>query len=415
MDLKAHFPFFTWLWRIFTWAWRKLTGRWARRAYFAVLLLLMFVGVIVRLQSYLMARRIQAVVRGLSEIRLDQTTEEQMKRMVPYLTQKEWGAGGISHRGFFAHISNESDRSRVPGSLTAIGLEGPMSFEARLFDLLGYRVISFDAWILVQDGKVVHIEYGLADNWVRPQYPGYVGYTVSARSAHSFWIDPRMPAPVSSEDDESPQYRPSGDANQLDVIYTVDAPPALTQHVFQLDLSCFWGIQGCADAREIAPDVWQDLRLIREETYRQLISGRCPDSIVEGRMKYLPDITVLLLQVTGSRRIEVNEEGNKTEDWFTDYRLKEAIRGQAFGPWNNIRLRKTIPSVQYPPSEMANQIYPETKVGTPVLFFGGSGFFGASKFYSCRFIPATASNLEIVRNTPVPPKRPEDAIPWGLQ
>lgn len=31
-----------------------------------------------------MVREIQAVLQGLSEIRLDQTTEEQMTRMVPY-------------------------------------------------------------------------------------------------------------------------------------------------------------------------------------------------------------------------------------------------------------------------------------------------------------------------------------------
>lgn len=42
-------------------------------------------------------------------------------------------------------------------------------------------------------------------------------------------------------------------------------------------------------------------------------------------MRYLPDVSVLLLEVTGSRRLEVNEEGGKAEDWFTDYKLKEAI------------------------------------------------------------------------------------------
>jgi hypothetical protein len=125
-------------------------------------------------------------------------------------------------------------------------------------------------------------------------------------------------------------------------------------------------------------------------------------------MRYLPDLTVLLLEVTGSRRIEVNEEGDETADWFTDYKLKEVIRGQSSGSWKNVRFRPTIPSPEDPTRRIANQIWPPTKIGTQVLFFGNI------KFYSCRIIPATSSALGIVRKTPVPPKRREDEIPMGL-
>jgi AraC-like DNA-binding protein len=52
--------------------------------------------------------------------------------------------------------------------------------------------------------------YGLANEWVRPQYAGYTGYIVSARSVHGFWLRRQIPFEISSEDDESPQYRPSG-------------------------------------------------------------------------------------------------------------------------------------------------------------------------------------------------------------
>jgi hypothetical protein len=125
-------------------------------------------------------------------------------------------------------------------------------------------------------------------------------------------------------------------------------------------------------------------------------------------MRYLPDVSVLLLEVTGSRRVEVNEEGGRAEDWFTDYALKEVIRGRNFGSWKNVRFQRTIPSPADPTRQIANQIWPETKIGSQVLFFGGLGFD------SCRFIPATQSALTIVRNTPVPTKRPEDQIPRGL-
>jgi len=78
---------------------------------------------------------------------------------------------------------------------------------------------------------------------------------------------------------------------------------------------------------------------------------------------------VSLLEVTGSRRTEVNEEGDRSEDWFTDYKLKESIRGKSTGPWRNIRFRRTISALDDPTKIMANQIWPETNIGTLVLYF----------------------------------------------
>jgi hypothetical protein len=209
-------------------------------------------------------------------------------------------------------------------ALSAVQSEELMLSLEHLAEWLGYRFMSFDASVLVQDGKVMHVDYGLANKWVRPQYADYTGYIVSARSVHGFWIDRQIPFLVSSEDDENPRYRPTGNASYLYVTYTDDAPPKLTERAFGLDLSCFWDLRGCYDARKIAPALWQDIQSIRRDTYQQLISERCPDSIVEGRMRYLPDVTVFLLEVTGSRRIEVNEEGDRAEDWFTDYKLRQA-------------------------------------------------------------------------------------------
>jgi hypothetical protein len=295
MAAKTQFPFTRWVVR-------ALTGRLARRIYLAILLFALFLTTTGRLRSYFMARKIKGVLRGLAEVRIDETTEEQLTKVVPYLTHKDWEVGGISHRVFYAQISNESD-ARLLG-LAAYGL----GRYGHLAGWLGYRFISFDARILVQDGKVSHAEYGLANGWERPQYPGYVGYIVSARSVHGFWLPHQVPFEVSSEDDESPQYRPRGGENGLYAIYTGDAPSQLTERAFRLNLSCFWSLRGCNDAREIAPALWQDVQAIQHATYQQLISENCPDSIIEGQMRYLPDITVLLLEVTGSRRVEVKEE-----------------------------------------------------------------------------------------------------------
>jgi hypothetical protein len=90
---------------------RAFTGRWARRIYVAILFLLLLVSAAGRIRSYIMARKIEAVLRGFAEIRLDQTTEEQLTKTVPYLAQKDWtDRGGALHHWFGVHISNESDR-----------------------------------------------------------------------------------------------------------------------------------------------------------------------------------------------------------------------------------------------------------------------------------------------------------------
>jgi hypothetical protein len=383
---------------------RPFTGRWARRFYLVILAFLFLVTAGGRLRSYIMARRIEAVLRGLAEIKLDHTTEAQLTKTMPYLTRKDWtDRDGVLHRWFLVHISNESDLWL--SWLFNLRVE----WLGHVADSLGYRFISFDGSVLVRDGKVTHVEYGLANQWVRPQFAGYTGYIVSARSVHGYWIDHRVHLLVSSQDDASPQYRPSGNASGLYATYTADAPSEGMQHVFQLNLRCFWGLRGCDDARDIAPGLWQDIQSIEHHTYQQLISGKCPDSIVEGRMRYLPDVTVFLLEVIASRRIVVNEEGDRAEDWFTDYKVKDAIRGKSTESWKSIRFRQTISALDDPTRIMANQIWPETKIGSLVLFFE------TPKFHTCRLIPATPSALEVVRKMPIAPKRAEDEIPWGLQ
>jgi hypothetical protein len=414
MSAKPHDPFFH---RMVA----TLAGCWARRVYVAVVLLFICLTTTARLRSYLMVRKIQAVLHGLADIRIDQTTEEQLLKTVPYLVGNNYKehVGASEERFYGVVISNEDDLIKLThGPLSSLFQVRSSDYGEPLalktLDWLGYRYLRFEVTLLVLDGRVSSLRYGIA-----PQigFPRQFFDIVSARSVHGFWLPRQMRFSVTSEEDESPQYRvkqnsvPSlvKEERALNVTFTNDAPPELTKRAFQLNLSCFWSLRRCDDVREIAPGLWQDAQAIQAATYKQLISERCPDSIIEGRMRYLPDISVLLLEVTGSRRVEVNEEGGKAEDWFTDYRLREVIRGRSSGSWKNVRFRRTIPSPMDVTHTMANQIWPSTEIGTQVLYFGGLDF------YSCRFIPATPSSLEIVRNKPVPTKRPEDEIPMGLQ
>ena len=96
------------------------------------------------------------------------------------------------------------------------------------------------------------------------------------------------------------------------------------------------------------------------------------------------------------------------EDWFTDYELKEEIRGHSLGSWKNIRFPRTVPSPVDPGQDIANQNWPQTKVGSKVLFFGNI------HFQSCQIIPVSPHALDTARKAALPSKRPEDQILEGL-
>ena len=303
---------------------RSITGRFARRLYAVLLLSLILLSAGARIRSALMARRIHAVLAGLEQVRIDQTNEAELLKTVPYLirNESEWHIGTSVARSYRVVISNEDDLKwlgRTPGfRLFASSAWGVWSLTA--FDKLGYwfgyRYLSFAAGVVVLDGKVSSVWYGIAPQSV---FPRAVGNILSVKSVHGFWEPYNMPIRVSSLDDESPQYRVRGDERSLSVIYTYDAPRGLTSNAFQVDLSCFWGLRGCLSAREMAPLLWQDKDAIEAATVSRLKSRTpCPDRVLAGRVRYLPDLNVELLEVANWRRENVNEEGGSGKQYITN-------------------------------------------------------------------------------------------------
>src|SRR4051794_25328874 len=90
---------------------RMLVGRLARRLSLALLLLLLIFTTGVRIRSVVLARRIQAVLSGLGQLRVDQTMEGQLLRSVPYLVREgDYPHGGFVERYYRVEISNQNDR-----------------------------------------------------------------------------------------------------------------------------------------------------------------------------------------------------------------------------------------------------------------------------------------------------------------
>ena len=279
--------------------------------------------------------------------------------------------------------------------------------------VLGWRHLSFGACVTISNGVVSGTSYGLEPD-VFLGWPA--DELVLVRSVHGFWM--RSPTvPVQSVDDENPDFRfgPvagqfswfAGSDSAIAVAYTTNAPREQISHAFWVDLRCFWGIRGCDSVRQVVPQLWADRLRIADSAAARLRSGNpCPDRILAGRARTLPDLNVALLEVVDSRSEEVNQEGDRTHEIVTDYRLREVIRGHPdASQLAAMHYRRTIAS---PTGEMPNPIGPSyPKPGDRFLFFSGA------RFDSCRIVPATPSAERAVRAAVPAARRREDQVGWG--
>jgi hypothetical protein len=406
---------------------RHASGRRARRLYFALVLLLVLFSGCLRVRSFLLTRRIHAVLSGLAQVRVDQTTEEQLLKTVPYLVRSggDKREGASVERVYFVQISNGElgpampwvpqflyelwPQRAGPGQMGRPEFATQSGLRARLAPPVIYRYCDGSGWSGVED--LVRHRAGCFLGWP-------ASYFVVAHSVHGFWAYRRQPVPVHSTDDQSPEYRfgsvagefsvLAGADSKIGVAYTSDAPRELVAHAFQVDLSCFWNIRGCASVRQVVPLLWADKQAIVTSTAARLASAHpCPDSLLAARVRYLPDLNVALLEAVRSRSEEVNREGDRSQETITDYRLKDVIRGRDDGQWTGIHYRPTIPSLFPPTIEMPNPIgRSNPKPGDLFLHFSGA------YFDSCRVVPATPSAESAVRTAVPAPRRKEDEVAW---
>ena len=405
-----------------SWVWRRFASPGARRIYLAIVILLFAVTAAARVRTYVLTRRIHSVLNGLERLRIDQTTENELLRTVPYLVRgrQDRPVGTSTERGYYVVISNEPDRLL----LDRFAFERPGEWLPRTWlftvaDWLGYRYLSFRARIVLLDEKVSSIAYGIAPEL---GFPIQVNEIVAVQSVHGFWSPYRRSIEVTSADDESPQYRiaggndPFGDGRRgrkqfLHTTYTFDAPVDLTSRAFRLDLSCFWSLRGCRSAGQLAPLTWQDKQAIDAATIARLQgAGPCPDKILAGRVRYLLDLDLLLLEITNSRTERINEEGQDLDEYYSDYRVVEKLRGNSQRTWNSVRSRDWIPS----PTDPTQRIFNLAR-NTPPGPGNRELMFTNLDYYSCALIPATPSALSIVRGAAQAPRRAEDESVSGLQ
>jgi hypothetical protein len=384
---------------------KMLTGRVARRAALLVFLLLIFLSTAARVRSYFMVLRFQRVLSGLSHIKIDKTTEEELVRFVPYLVRSatEEKSGAHIERHYYVVVSNESDWLMHQLYFGNFDFWIPHARALKIADWLGYRYISLHAQLLVIDGSVSRIGYKIANAYTIPN--GLSDY-ISVRSVHGVW-DREGKTVVTPADDENPQFRVSGDERSLHITYAFDAPSEQASRAFDINLSCFWSFRGCRTARDIAPLLWQYENEIQEKAFSRLGSdGPCPNRILAERVRYLPNLDVLLLDIV---RVPTqtpgygNAESGKS---LVGYRLREVILGSQGASHDAIKFRYN-PEIRESSNisfRSANAISRVPQLGDRVVLFTGE------LFESCQMIRDTPSALMAVQKAFPIPRRQEDEI-----
>jgi hypothetical protein len=376
---------------------------------FLLLLIFMFGA---RVHAVLLARRVYASLSQLDRVRVDQTTEAELVNALPGLVK---GSERGAVRTYSVEISNWPDHGWVidpfrfpsPWYSASSPTRCVKPTSKKMAYWLGYRYFFFVADFVILDGRVSKSSYGFAFEdtacWA----------SVGGHSVHGFWADRHLPVPVSSIDDQSPSFRVGGNGESLGATYAIDAPRKQVSHVFQLELGCLWSIGGCSSVREVAPALWQDRAAIEAATVSRLGSRNpCPDDMLAGRVRSLPDLNIELLEVMKSRGDGINNyEGDPVlcRITATDYRLIEVIRGSAGEPRIGIGYRNRIPAPLSVGESIWNPVRPPSQRGDRVLYFSGA------KFQSCRVVSATPSALSAVRTAVAAPKRREDDLSsgWG--
>jgi hypothetical protein len=286
----------------------------------------------------------------------------------------------------------------------------------RIAYILGWRHLSFAASVTVLDGTVSGIAYGIEPD-VFVGSP--ISYLVIAHSAHGFWMPRRFPLPVSSADDESPYYRFGavagqfswfdGDDTAIGAAYTLDAPREKVSHVYQADLSCFWNFRGCNSVQQVVPLLRKDMHEILEATAARLTSNNpCPERVLAGRVRALPDLNIALLEAVRARNVGHNTGGDLSSEIAVDYRLEETILGHPEGPWTDMRIGPDVPWPLSPTRQITNpalRVFP--RIGERFLYFSGA------KLDSCRVVPATPSAEAAVREAVPADRRSEDQVVLG--
>jgi hypothetical protein len=198
-----------------------------------------------------------------------------------------------------------------------------------------------------------------------------------------------------------------GDESLLAVGFTPDAAPELKSLAFRLNLACFWALRRCRHAEQFAPELWRQRNAIVAATLTRLQSqDPCPERIIAGRIKRLPDVQVALLEAMESKDASADLTRRQSLGIIGRYKLIEVLRGNFTSVWNAYGVPETILYPGEYKRRMANPSLRWTKPGNRVIAFERT-------FDSCSVVPATPKALALVQDGKAAARRAEDMLMRG--
>src|ERR1700733_5345632 len=409
---------------------RALTSKLARRIYSTTLITLLttflVTTTIIRVPTYLLTRKFQTVLRGLSKIQIDQTTEAEIPHLVPYLTPRLRDIPVIpppgsppnvdpgTHHFYYFEASNDDHWMRFnvfADKYSQVNYpknhhHPPQSWIYSVAEWFGYRYLRLDASIIILNGKVSSIHYDIGNSF---GFPHQAGEIVSASSVHSWW-GPRKHLRVSPIIDQNPTFVVFGGDDAIHIKFAPEAPATLRNHIFEVDLRCTWSLTGCHHPVQITSALWRDKQEAEQSAFARLTSDNpCPDSLVAGRVRYVPDSDILFLESTGLP--VTNPTGyylDSTSQLHSHYRLIEMIRGESTY-WKSSSAKPYVPDPTDSYHRLPSKNPERRPAGQRVLLLIGP------EFSSCQVVPAASAALDAARNPPPAAIRLEDEIPITIQ
>ena len=381
MALSAHFPTFPWIWRRV-----KSIRPQPRRIALYLAIFLVTVTLALRVVAGIFEYRVLAIVNGLAQVRLDQTTKAEFLKTVPRMGGFSWTK--CSAEECYSKEVNVWPLNSVYYFLAPKMLETPYLRELAFW--IGLRFARFSAYVEFKDGKVHCLDYtlGVANaGRLIPEMPFLI--IQSARSNKNSFM-PEI-------DDESPEYRVTESRNSssgmsaigLNVVYTPGAPATLVRNAFDLHLNCVWQLRGCTSTRQFLPSTWQYKTAMESARIARLQSADpCPDRLLPRHVR--ESSTILLAEV--ARLLPNFNSEFLGECRIVDYRLLQVLKGKGDRQLEHVLHPVTL-SWRYSETKLANPAIRLLYLGSKVLIFSD---YPSALASPCEIVAATPTALQTI-------------------
>ena len=205
-----------------------------------------------RVESLLFQRRVASVLSRMTELRLDHTSEQEVRKLLPELKLVRSEDDQVGH-------DYEFKDSNMEGGILLVVLDhaGDHSLSlVHVLNVLGHRFHLLVVSCRVQDQHVSAVHFWLlAESSGRTTYDDLVAVEVSGYSHTGLqkrkWGE--------SYEDISP-YSVMRASNRpktsLDVRFTDAASQDFVRAAFDARLNCLWNFSGCNSTQQLLPGVW---------------------------------------------------------------------------------------------------------------------------------------------------------------